>query len=163
MKYIKTSLMTMILTVLCAITAFAGTWEPQEKGGYKYKNDDGTYLADTWLQENGKWYFFGEDGLMTVNASVEGYQLGDDGAELSGIAEISSQYPRIVVKETVTETKGTDDNTTVTYVLNKNSKKFHKPSCSSVGDMAAKNRLDSTGSRDEVVAMGYAPCKRCKP
>ena len=50
-----------------------------------------------------------------------------------------------------------------TYILNKNTKKFHYPSCSSVEDMKEKNKLEFTGSRDEVINMGYVPCKRCKP
>lgn len=49
------------------------------------------------------------------------------------------------------------------YVLNKNTKKFHYPSCSSVGDMSPKNRLDVVLSRDEIIGQGYVPCKRCNP
>ncbi len=49
------------------------------------------------------------------------------------------------------------------YVLNTNSRKFHYPDCSSVEDMADRNRLDFSGTREEVIAMGYVPCKRCNP
>ena len=49
------------------------------------------------------------------------------------------------------------------YVLNKNSKKFHYPSCASVDDMAEYNKVFFSGKRDEVIAMGYTPCKRCYP
>ena len=49
------------------------------------------------------------------------------------------------------------------YVLNTNSKKFHYPSCSSVGDMSLKNRRDVNMSRDEIIAQGFIPCKRCNP
>ena len=49
------------------------------------------------------------------------------------------------------------------YVLNTNSKKFHYPSCSSVGDMSSKNRRDVSMSRDEIIAQGFVPCKRCNP
>lgn len=49
------------------------------------------------------------------------------------------------------------------YVLNTNSKKFHLPTCSSVNDMSAKNRQDVSMSRDELIAKGYSPCKRCNP
>ena len=49
------------------------------------------------------------------------------------------------------------------YVLNTNSHKFHYPDCESVADMNPKNRLDFQGSREEVIAMGYIPCKRCNP
>ena len=50
-----------------------------------------------------------------------------------------------------------------TYVLNTNSHKFHEPSCPSVDDMKESNKQIFTGTRDEVVAMGYEPCGRCKP
>ena len=48
-----------------------------------------------------------------------------------------------------------------TYVLNTNTKKFHRPQCSSVDQMKEKNRQDSTKSREELVEEGYTPCKRC--
>ena len=50
-----------------------------------------------------------------------------------------------------------------TYVLNTNTMKFHLPNCSSVGQMKASNRWDVEMSRDDVIAMGYVPCKRCHP
>lgn len=49
------------------------------------------------------------------------------------------------------------------YVLNMNTKKFHYPSCSSVDSMKAHNRKDFTGSREEVLGMGYDSCGRCHP
>lgn len=49
------------------------------------------------------------------------------------------------------------------YVLNKNTKKFHYPYCSSVSRMKAKNRWDYWGSREEILSMGYDPCKNCDP
>ena len=50
-----------------------------------------------------------------------------------------------------------------TYVLNTNTKKFHLPSCSSVDDMKDKNKKEVSCSREEVIDMGYDPCKRCNP
>lgn len=49
------------------------------------------------------------------------------------------------------------------YIANKNTKKFHLPSCSSVKQMKESNKLFYTGSRDDLIAQGYAPCKRCGP
>ena len=43
---------------------------------------------------------------------------------------------------------------------NKNSKKFHEPSCSSVGEMKEKNRI-AIESAEAALAMGYEPCQRC--
>lgn len=56
------------------------------------------------------------------------------------------------------EGKGTTE-----YVLNTNSKKFHVPSCSSVGQMSPKNREDVEDTRENLIANGYDPCKRCNP
>ena len=49
------------------------------------------------------------------------------------------------------------------YVLNTSSRKFHDPDCSSVSTMKDKNKEYFTGTREEVIAMGYSPCGNCKP
>lgn len=54
-------------------------------------------------------------------------------------------------------------NNETTYVLNTRSRKFHSPTCKSVSDMSAKNRQDVSLTRDEIMADGYEPCKRCNP
>ncbi len=64
---------------------------------------------------------------------------------------------QVVTQEVSEEPVGTD------YVLNKNTKKFHYPYCSSADDIKPKNRADFTGNRDEVLDRGYVPCKRCNP
>ena len=51
----------------------------------------------------------------------------------------------------------------ITYVMNTNTKKFHRPYCSAVKDIKDKNRRDTTLSREEIISQGYAPCKRCNP
>ena len=49
------------------------------------------------------------------------------------------------------------------YVLNTNTHKFHKPSCSSVKQMKEKNKLIVNWSREEIIDNGYDPCGRCHP
>ena len=49
------------------------------------------------------------------------------------------------------------------YIGNKNTKKFHYPNCSSVNQMKESNKYYYTGTRDEMIDMGYTPCKRCNP
>lgn len=49
------------------------------------------------------------------------------------------------------------------YIANTNTGKFHLPGCSSVGEMAEHNKWYFYGSRDELIALGYVPCKRCHP
>ncbi len=84
------------------------------------------------------------------------YATGDNWAESSG----TYQSTEASVAE---ETPAPQESQGITYVLNTNTKKFHYPTCSSVDDMKEKNKQIYTGSRDEVINMGYVPCKRCNP
>lgn len=49
------------------------------------------------------------------------------------------------------------------FVLNKSSKKFHKPECSGAYDINPKNKENYTGTRNELTSKGYEPCGLCKP
>lgn len=49
------------------------------------------------------------------------------------------------------------------YVINKNSLRFHRPSCSSVKDMKAKNKEITSLNRNELIEQGYKPCGACAP
>ncbi len=49
------------------------------------------------------------------------------------------------------------------YVLNRNSKKFHLSSCAHVKTIQEQNREDFTGDRQYVIDAGYEPCKSCNP
>lgn len=49
------------------------------------------------------------------------------------------------------------------YVLNTSSMKFHETGCASVDKISASNRQDYTGTREDLIAQGYAPCGSCKP
>lgn len=50
-----------------------------------------------------------------------------------------------------------------TYILNTSTKKFHLPSCKSVKQMKEKNKQTFTGTRQQVINKGYAPCGNCHP
>ena len=50
-----------------------------------------------------------------------------------------------------------------TYVLNKNTHKFHYPSCKSVKKISPDNYATSSESRDALISQGYEPCGICKP
>lgn len=49
------------------------------------------------------------------------------------------------------------------YVLNISTLKFHRVNCRHIKTMDAENRQDFTGSREQVIGMGYSPCGTCKP
>lgn len=50
-----------------------------------------------------------------------------------------------------------------TYVVNSNTKVFHRPDCSSVGKMKPENRETVTSGREDLIGQGYSPCGSCKP
>ena len=73
-------------------------------------------------------------------------------------SQISDTANAVVIDDhtnTNTDTSG--------YVLNTNTKKFHRPTCQSVGEMKEKNKEYSTNTREQIIQEGYAPCKRCNP
>lgn len=99
------------------------------------------------------------------------YATGDNWAEGS---EVSAESAATVVVEnqttpiqnetvTVQETPIPQETQGTTYVLNTNTMKFHYPTCSSVDDMKEKNKQIYIGNREDIINMGYVPCKRCNP
>ena len=51
----------------------------------------------------------------------------------------------------------------VRYILNRSSGIFHFPNCPSVGRMKEKNKVLFSGTREEAIAAGYEPCRKCRP
>ena len=49
------------------------------------------------------------------------------------------------------------------YIINTNTEKFHYPTCRSIKRMKDKNKLEFTGTREDVLARGYSPCMICNP
>lgn len=127
---------------------------------------------------------FEGNNLVASGVLMEAYSVDDNGTGLQFCVYCYNVQPDIaidyatgdsyslvepvtttVTTTTVTETSEKEEKEPVScdYVLNTNSKKFHYPTCSSVDTMAEHNTEYFTGSRDEVIAMGYEPCKRCNP
>ncbi|MDY3930231.1 MAG: CAP domain-containing protein [Erysipelotrichaceae bacterium] len=58
-----------------------------DNNGWWYKNNDGSYPANTWKQINGKWYFFNANGYMTTGWQyIHGswYYMSSGGDMLTG-------------------------------------------------------------------------------
>lgn len=101
------------------------------------------------------------------------YATGDNWAESSGTyqsteASVAEKTPAPqpetdTAVQITPELSAPQETQQTTYVLNTNTMKFHYPTCSSVDDMKEKNKQIYTGSREEVINMGYVPCKRCNP
>ena len=103
-----------------------------------------------------------QPGVTIDYTTGDSYADGTNGNEVASESAESTQKP--VVETTATPEPTTDDTPQgTTYILNTNTKKFHYPSCSSVKQMKDANKETYTGSRDDVIARGYTPCKKCNP
>lgn len=50
-----------------------------------------------------------------------------------------------------------------TYMCNTNTMKFHYLDCASVKRMSEKNKWEVETTREELISLGYDPCKNCNP
>lgn len=135
---------------------------------------------------------FEGNNLVASGVTMEGYSVEDNGDGICFNVYVFNAQPGIEIDYTngnswlsgetpstntqsnssggtviIPPTSGnTTSGTTATkgdYVLNKNTKKFHRPTCSSVKQMKESNRKDYSGNRDDLISQGYTACKNCNP
>ncbi|MEA4890740.1 MAG: MBL fold metallo-hydrolase [Clostridiaceae bacterium] len=94
---------------------------------------------------------------ITFNAAPDSGKPGAAATTAAPTPKPTTVKPT-TVKPTAQATQAAKPDTS--YIGNKETKKFHKPSCSSLPD--EKNRI-SLSSRDEAINAGYVPCKKCNP
>ena len=63
-------------------TNTCGEWKNTSRG-WKYRQANGKYASNCWLEISGKWYHFNSKGIMEKNKWVGDYYLGSDGAMLT--------------------------------------------------------------------------------
>lgn len=93
----------------------------------------------------------------TVTMSVEKNANADTLTNPIKVVETEPAQTETPKDDPVQPSAGTD------YVLNTNTKKFHYPSCKSVKQMSEQNKSFFTGTRAEVINMGFDPCGNCHP
>lgn len=128
---------------------------------------------------------FKGNNLVASGVQMEAYSIEDDGdgicfnvycynvqpgitinyadgsSSSNGNSETTTKKTETTTKKTETTTR--EANTSVAYVLNTNSMKFHYPTCSSAKQISPQNYAESNKSRDQLIADGYDPCGRCDP
>ena len=112
---------------------------------------------------------FEEDNLVATGVEMEAYSVEDKGEGVSFHVFVYNVQPGIIIDYATGESWPDDSKTTENmgkgqnYVLNTNTHKFHTQNCESVRDIADSNKEVYTGYREDLINMGYEPCKRCKP
>lgn len=115
--------------------------------------------------------------LVARGVLMEGYSVEDNGAGVCFNVYCYNNQPDIKIdyatgdsqyvgkSQSNSKSKSTKNNDTLKadYIVNTNTRKFHKPSCQHVKKMSASNKKSYKGYRDNLVKNGYSPCGTCKP
>lgn len=119
-----------------------------------YLDEEGTPKAGYVKESNFKQLSLSDYTELLLNPEVR--ELIEQYTTLSETSPLFQQ----VQSATRTTTNGSQKRQ---YILNTNTRKFHYPSCKSVKQMKEKNKKSYTGTREEIIEMGYVPCKNCDP
>lgn len=148
--------------------------------GTRYMNVEGmlpfeNMVAD-YIKETGNHVLyrvnpvFDGDNQLAYGVQMEAQSVEDNGEGIQFNVFVYNVQPGIEIDYTTGESrivengaKQQEENKETTYILNKNTKKFHLPSCGSVKDITKDNKEVSRDSREELISGGYTPCGRCHP
>lgn len=112
---------------------------------------------------------FEGDNLVASGVLMEGESAEDGGEAIQFCVYVYNVQPGIIIDYATGDSRlddgtgGSSQSTRKTYVLNTNSKTFHKPDCGSVGKIKDSNKQTFVGTREEAIKNGYSPCKSCNP
>ena len=165
-----------------------GTRYMNTKGMLPFENMVAEYVQET---DNHVMYrvtpVFEGDDLVASGVQMEAESVEDDGAGICFNIYVYNVQPEIIIdystganwadtdsgNEKTADISAADDSDAEngedqepkeqTYIMNKNTKKFHKPECSSVDDIKAENKSGFTGTREELIEDGFDPCGKCRP
>ncbi len=150
-----------------------GTRYLNVKGMLPFENQTADYIKSTGNHVRYRVTpYFENQNLVATGVLMEASSVEDFGTGLLFNVFCYNVQPQIYIdyatgENRLIDTKDQKNEDTsdliADYVANKNTKKFHYPSCSSVADIKEKNRWDYSGSRDNLIALGYTPCQRCNP
>jgi DNA-entry nuclease len=109
------------------------------------------------------------DNLVASGVLMEAYSVEDDGDGILFNIYCYNVQPGCEIDYKTGdnwlsgENNNKDNVSEEKYILNTNSKKFHKEDCNSVESMSEKNKKEYIGSRENLINEGYNPCGFCKP
>lgn len=146
-----------------------GTRYMNVQGMLPYENEVADYVKET---QNHVLYrvtpIFDGDNLVADGVQMEAFSVEDNGEGIQFHVYVYNVQPGVEIdyatgESKAAETDATDSSVQEHYVLNTNTKKFHKPTCGSAIDMKEENKEEYTGSRELLIEQGYVPCGNCKP
>jgi DNA-entry nuclease len=115
--------------------------------------------------------FIGEN-LVADGVEMEAESIEDDGEGVLFHVFVYNVQPGVTINyadgsswrtEEDSSQDSASEEMTDSYIVNTNTGKFHLLDCYSVSQMKESNKQYFEGSRDELIAEGYSPCKNCNP
>lgn len=159
-----------------------GTRYMNVEGMLPFEDEVAAYIKET---DNHVMYrvtpVFEGDDLVASGVQMQAESVEDDGVGISFNVYVYNVQPYVVIDyktgenwegDEIAEPEGKwedgteaepSDTKEQMYILNKNTKKFHKPECSGAKKIKAKNKGEYTGSRQTLIDEGYEPCGNCNP
>ena len=150
--------------------------------GTRYLNIEGMLpfenLVADYVKETGNHVMyrvtpvFKGNELVARGVQIEALSVEDDGYGVCFNIYAYNNQPGIKIDYTTGESSPVvDDSSNIDttesagkgYILNTNSKKFHRSSCSQALSTKTENRRYYDGGRDDLIAEGYAPARCCNP
>lgn len=113
---------------------------------------------------------FKDDELVARGVHMEAYSIEDEGEGVEFNVYCYNVQPDIEIdyktgnsKYVGNEAETTDNGEKQKYIVNINTRKFHKADCPSAKKIKDENKKTYTGYRESLVKNGYSPCSQCKP
>ena len=105
------------------------------------------------------------DDLVARGVEMEGYSVEDEGAGICYHVFVYNVQPGIGIDYATGDSwlseETAQQTTEETYVLNTNTKKFHRSDCASVAQISRRNKRYTSESRETLIEEGYSPCGNC--
>ena len=114
---------------------------------------------------------FENDDLVAKGVTMEAYSVEDNGQGVSFNVFVYNIQPGVAINYHTGESRLTEENeesiisntADKTFIVNKNTKKFHTADCEKVKDMSAKNKKTYKCTAQELIDQGYTLCQTCHP
>lgn len=103
-----------------------------------------------------------EPAQSTSDSTAFNDSSANNSVATSSEAETVSSNPKQSSEQNIDVGVGNDFETTQIFVLNTNTKKFHKSSCGQVKRISPEN-YSTADNRENTINSGYVPCKKCDP
>ena len=111
---------------------------------------------------------FKDKELVARGVQMEAYSVEDKGKGICFNVYCYNVQPDIEIDYQTGKSRRSKEATSSStasgkYIINVNSKKFHKTTCKLADDISEKNKKTFSGTRQELIDNGYSPCGSCKP